>query len=149
MTDRERRTKLELDERAAQDKKEQRKFELRKLELQASQNAKNTQPDMDGRVDNNGGQFNSNMRGLKLPPFNPNKDDLDSYFTRFERACQALDVPLNYWSTQLARLLQSAALDVYQRMSDRYVENYEILKTNLLKLFRLTEGGYRLSLIHI
>jgi len=28
-------------------------------------------------------------------------------------------------------------------MSDRYVENYEILKTNLLKRFRLTEGGYR------
>ena len=27
-------------------------------------------------------------------------------------------------------------------MSDRDVENYEILKTNLLKRFRLTEGGY-------
>ena len=46
MADRERRTKLELEERAAQDKKEQREFELKKLASQASQNARNTQPDM-------------------------------------------------------------------------------------------------------
>jgi len=143
MADWERRTKLELEERAAQDKKEQREFELKKLELQASQNARNTQPNMEGGGDNNGGRFNNNMRSLKLPPFNRYKDDLDSYLTRFERACQALDVPPNHWSTQLARLLQGAALDVYQRMSDRDVENYEILKMNLLKRFRLTEGGYK------
>jgi len=46
MADRERRTKLELEARAAQDKKEQREFELKKLASQASQNARNTQPDM-------------------------------------------------------------------------------------------------------
>jgi len=92
MAERERRTKLELGERAAQDKREQREFELKKLELQVSQNARNTQPDMEGVGDNNGGRVNSNMRGLKLPPFNPDKDDLDSYLTRFERACQAFDV---------------------------------------------------------
>jgi len=143
MAERERRTKLELEERAAQDKREQRKFELMKLELQASQNARNTQPDMEGGDDNNGGRVNSNIRGLKLPPFNPDKDDLDSYLTRFERACQAFNVDPRHWSTQLARLLQGAALDVYQRMSDRDVENYEMLKTNLLKRFRFTEGGYR------
>jgi len=84
MADRERRTKLELEERTAQDKKEQREFELKKLQLQTSQNARNTQPDMEGGGDNNGGRFNSNMRGLKLPPFNPDKDDLDSYLTRFK-----------------------------------------------------------------
>ena len=61
---------------------------------------------MEGGGDNNGGLVNSNMRGLKLPPFNPDKDDLDSYLTGFERACQAFDVDPRHWSTQLARLLQ-------------------------------------------
>ena len=32
------------------------------------------------------------MKALKLPPFNEDKDDLDAYLTRFERACTAFDV---------------------------------------------------------
>ena len=39
------------------------------------------------------------------------------------------------------RFLQ--ALDVYQRMSDDDVGDYDLLKNSLLKRFRLTEGGYR------
>jgi len=34
-------------------------------------------------------------------------------------------------------------LDVYQRLPAKEVDNYESLKTHLLKRFRLTEGGYR------
>ena len=74
---------------------------------------------------------------------NEDKDDLDAYLSRFERACQAFDVKPEHWSTQLARLLLGQALDVYQRMSDHDVGEYQILKENLLKRFRLTEGGYR------
>ena len=29
------------------------------------------------------------MKTLKLPKFNEDKDDLDAYLNRFERACQA------------------------------------------------------------
>ena len=29
---------------------------------------------------------------LKLPPFNEDKDDLDAYLIRFERACTAFEV---------------------------------------------------------
>jgi len=32
------------------------------------------------------------MKALKLPPFNEEKDDLDAYPTRFERACVAFEV---------------------------------------------------------
>jgi len=35
------------------------------------------------------------------------------------------------------------SLDVCQRLPAVEVDNYESLKTQLLKLFRLTEGGYR------
>ena len=32
------------------------------------------------------------MEALKLPLFNEEKDDLDAYFTRFERACFAFEI---------------------------------------------------------
>jgi len=32
------------------------------------------------------------MKGLKLSPFNEDKDDLDAYLTRFERARTAFNV---------------------------------------------------------
>jgi len=82
------------------------------------------------------------MKALKLLPFNEDKDDLDAYLIRFERACTAFEVRQEHRSTQLARLLQDNALDVYQRLADDEVGDYDVL-TQLLKRFCLTEGGYR------
>ena len=53
------------------------------------------------------------------------------------------DLRPEFWSTQLARLLQGRSLDVYQRLPAEEVDNYESLKNQLLKRFRLTEGVYR------
>ena len=84
------------------------------------------------------------MKALKLPPFNEDKDDLDAYLIRFKRACTAFEVRQEHRSTQLARLLQgNQGLDVYQRLADDEVDVYDVLKAQLLKRFRLTEGRYR------
>jgi len=40
-------------------------------------------------------------------------------------------------------LLQGKSLEVYQHLSDADVGKYDVLKAQLLKQFRLTEGGYR------
>ena len=64
------------------------------------------------------------MKALKLPLFNDEKDDLDAYLIRFERACAAFEIRPEFWSTQLARLLQGRSLDVYQRLSSEEVDNY-------------------------
>jgi len=80
---------------------------------------------------------------MKLPPFHEEKDDSDAYVNRFERTCRAFNVPQGQWSFQLARFLQGQALDVYQRMTDEDVGDYDLLKNSLVKRFRLTEGGYR------
>jgi len=48
-----------------------------------------------------------------------------------------------HWSTQLAKLLQGRSLEVYQRLAASEVDDYGALKAQLLKRFRLTEGGYR------
>jgi len=74
------------------------------------------------------------------------KDDLDAYLIRFERACAAFNIRPEFWSTQLARLLQGRSLDVYQRLPAEEVDNYESLKNQSLKRFCLTEGGYRKKL---
>ena len=46
-------------------------------------------------------------------------------------------------STQLARLLQGRALEVYQRLADSDVTSYEKLKEAFLKRLKLSEVGYR------
>jgi len=39
------------------------------------------------------------MKALKLPLFNDEKDDLDAYLIRFERACAAFEIRPEFWST--------------------------------------------------
>jgi len=66
-----------------------------------------------------------NIKLMKLPPFHEDKDDLDAYLNRFERTCRAFNVPQGQWSFQLARFLQGQVLDVYQRMTDEDVADYD------------------------
>jgi len=68
------------------------------------------------------------MKALKLPPFNKEKDYLDAYLTRFERACIVFEIRTEHWSTQLARLLQGRSLEVYQRLAASEVDDYGALK---------------------
>jgi len=150
-------------ERADAEREKERRYELERIRLEKEVEVQricseheirttelNRQNEGNGDVNGNQGGNGQNNRGrsvamkaLKLPPFNEDKDDLDAYLTRFERACTAFDVEPEYWSTQLARLLQGKSLDVYQRLTDAEVGDYQVLKAQLLKRFRLTEGGYR------
>ena len=84
---------------------------------------------------NNNSSRSAGTKALKLPQFNEDKDDLDAYLIRFKRACTAFEVRQEHRSTQLARLLQGKA--------DDEVDDYDVLKAQLLKRFRLTEGAYR------
>ena len=62
----------------------------------AQMQARNREQDVGLEPDENGAQGdnhrNGSMKALKLPPFNEEKDDLDAYLTRFERACVAFEV---------------------------------------------------------
>jgi len=81
---------------------------------------------------------------LKLRPFNEEKDDLDAYLTRFERACIVFEIRTEQWFTQLAKLLQGRSFEVYHRLAASEVDHYGALKAQLLKRFQ-TEGGYRIQ----
>ena len=43
-------------------------------------------------INNNNSSRSAGMKALKLPPFNEDKDDLDAYLIRYERACTAFEV---------------------------------------------------------
>ena len=132
--------KQQLQERQEKEKQMEqerlRTFELEKIRLENETKVKATNPNNT----NNNSSRSAGMRALKLPPFNEDKDDLDAYLIRFERACTAFEVRQEHRSTQLVRLLQGKALDVYQRLANDEVDYYDVLKAQLLKRFRLTEG---------
>ena len=87
-------------------------FELRKLEMEQDLRLREVQVNVEQDGGGEGGVPRSNhghsvaMKALKLPLFNDEKDDLDAYLIRFERACTAFEIRPEFWSTQLARLLQ-------------------------------------------
>ena len=112
----------------AEERTKQREFELKMRELEASVNVQREQNNTEVGSGDGARPQMASMKALKLPPYNEDKDDLDAYLSRFERACQAFDVKPEHWSTQLARLLQGQALDVYQRMSDHMLENTRFSK---------------------
>ena len=117
------------------------KHEFKMAEMRAANTEQDMEPDKDGGQGDHrrNGSRATAIKALKLPPFNEDKDDLDAYLIRFERACE---VRPEHWSTQLARLLQGKSLEVYQRLPVSDVERYDVLKAQLLKRFRLTEGDY-------
>ena len=114
---------------------------MRELEIRETTGQDGTRSRHESGSSNNSGF--TGLKALKLPVFVEDKDDLDAYLLRFERACEAYHVRDNDRVMQLARLLQGKALDVYNRLSDSELQSYESLKDQLLKRFRLTEGGYR------
>jgi len=140
------RAKIEAEKESERRRQE---FELRKMEMEHDMRLREAQINVEQDGGGAGGVPSSNrghfvaMKALKLLLFNDEKDDLDAYLIRFERACVAFEIRPEFWSTQLARLLQGRSLDVYQRLPAEEVDNYESLKTQLLKRFCLTEGGYR------
>jgi len=119
--DKERAEREKEQERAEREK--ERAFELERIRLEqevkvqrirsdhefkmAEMGAANTEQDME--PDKDGGQGDHRqigsrataMKAFKLPPFNEDKDDLDAYLIRFERACVAFEVRREHWSTQL------------------------------------------------
>jgi len=77
----------------AQREKEKEEFELQKLQLELNTRVRESQSNTS--VDGNSDHVVSyvpNIKLVKLPPFNEEKDDLDAYLNRFERTCRAFNV---------------------------------------------------------
>ena len=82
-------------------------------------------------------------QNIKFPIFSDGNECLDGYLIRFERTADAFEIPKQLRLLTLARYLKGQALQVYQRLTPTQAKDYDYLKEQLLKRFRLTEEGYR------
>ena len=85
----------------------------------------------------------SKVKGHKLPFFNEDKDNIDSYLLRFERYADLQGWKQDDWSVHLSALLKGKALDVYCRLPKEDALDYDKLKNALLQRFEMTEEGFR------
>ena len=81
--------------------------------------------------------------GPKLPHFDENKDNIDSYLHRFERYATLQNWPEDDWATYLSALLKGRALEVYNRLTETEARSYPRLKAALLRKYQLTVEGFR------
>src|SRR6218665_2723213 len=122
----------------------QEKIRLKELDIRLAQDSRRpevvqvTNGQEDTRSDNYG-----RIRDIQMPVFDSEVDDLDIWLCRFERCCTAFRINKDLWVLAMIKSLKGHALEVYERMRADEVHDYEKLKEELLKRFRLTEGGYR------
>ena len=70
---------------------------------------------------------------------------MNAYLTSFERLMAVQKIPENYWAVHLGILLTGKARDVYARLDNVDMINYDKLKCALLHRYELTEEGFRLK----
>lgn len=88
-------------------------------------------------------EWTDRVKGPKLPCFDQDKDNMDSYLARFEHYAEAHKWSRDQWSLHLSALLKGKALDVHSRLPTADSSDYDKLKAALLKRFELTEDGFR------
>jgi hypothetical protein len=79
----------------------------------------------------------------KIPPFEDSKEEIDAYLHRFERYAIAQKWDRTTWATSISALLKGEALSVYYRLPVEDYDNYDAIKTALLKRYQMTEQGFR------
>jgi len=92
------RAKIETEKRKMEAERRKQAFKLRKMEMEHDLRLRGVQINVEQDGGGAGGVPSSNrghsiaMKALKLPLFNDQKDDLDAYLIRFERACAAFEI---------------------------------------------------------
>ena len=147
---------LERDERALarEDREKQRIMEDREerqfriLELEKEAELKRQEIEA-SRIDasnilhsTNVGISETARKGPKLPYFDENKDDMDAYLMRFERYATVQKWAKEDYAAYLSALLRGKALDVYTRLTPQDANDYNDLKSALLKHYLFTEDGF-------
>ncbi|XP_062590636.1 uncharacterized protein LOC134252230 [Saccostrea cucullata] len=142
--------KLQREERAAarQREKEEREYQLEMERMYHEMKMKQLQEEHELELANKSAQGKVSDVMVKpsvpkIPPFDENKDEIDSYLRRFERFATAMNWEKPLWSTHLSALLKGRALDVYALMSTSKVSDYDELKAALLRRYEMTEDGFK------
>lgn len=127
---------IEIADKLSKDKLEELALKKRELDLKEKEMDRKTEVQTKGSL----------AKAPKLPVFQADKDDMDSYLIRFERYAEAQKWAKDTWASCLSALLTGKALEVYYRLAKEDIQDYDKMKSALLKNFQLTEEGFRKKL---
>lgn len=143
---REAQEKREAAEREAQEKREaaereaQREIKLKEMELEQERLKSGlVKPEHSDKS----GKTSAKINFPKLPMFNEEKDDIDSYLFRFEAHAKAVNWKESDWPIIMGTLLQGTALALYHSLCAAGSLSYNVLKQALLTKFQCSQEGFR------
>ena len=84
----------------------------------------------------------SNKRWPKIPNFNETIDEIDPFIHRFELQMSQMECPKREWAGYITSLLTGRALNVLHGMTIADAQDYDKIKSNLMKHFECTEDGF-------
>ena len=121
-----------------------RQRELEKLKLEDAQKQRDHEVEMARLASNN---TNLTLPAVKVErpklPSLKDGDDVTSYFVRFERVCQLLQLEENSFVVRLASLLEGRAAEIYSSLPPEITADYGLLKEAILAGFRKNYDTYR------
>lgn len=79
---------------------------------------------------------------VKLPKFEEGQDP-DVFLKSFEKIAGLQKWDKSQWAVRLVPMLSGKALEAYSRLSDEESDNYDAIKTAILKRYELTSEAYR------
>ena len=80
---------------------------------------------------------------IKVPPFDDEKDTLDTYLSRFESVAEMKKWKKEDMAIHLSTLLTGEALNTFFALSDTQRKDYTVVKDALLRRYALTEDEFR------
>ncbi|KAJ8020220.1 hypothetical protein HOLleu_39750 [Holothuria leucospilota] len=118
----------------------EKEFKMKDGNVEVESSASEGEGDTKQGTDKKGNIY---TKAPKLPKFEDGKDNMDAYLTRFERYADSRKWKKKSWALNLSTLLTGKGLTVYYSLSAEEADNYEVLKSALLKSYELTEEGFR------
>ena len=146
--------KAEADQRKAEAEERRLAAESEQRKLAAEEREKERQHELrlgEMRKDEGNEETGRTVRGSrehvavrpKLPHFDPSRESIDAYITRFEQFAASQGWELESWATSLSALLKGESLSVYYRLPKEQYNDYDSLKKALLLRYQCTEEGFR------
>ena len=143
--EKEKEREFRLREKEREEREKEREFRLRELELENERELRKIEATSKARHGpQEGNQPRSEHKYIpRLPPFDENKDDIDSFLFRFESHAAACGWPEEQWTLYIASLFKGSALALYHSFAAAENLTWDQLKEELLKKFQCSTEGFR------
>ncbi|XP_029832045.3 uncharacterized protein LOC115316745 [Ixodes scapularis] len=128
----------ELKLQEAELKRQEQELEMKRLELELVK----SRGDREGSPASSTGEGKSFKMKNLMQPFKIG-EDVGLFLVNFERTCEKVGFARQTWPQRLLTLLPCPAADVVARLTKDEAEDYEKVKTSLLRKYRLSAEAFR------